>query len=66
MLSIDEKSQIHALDHTQRILPLRAWLPERQTHDYTRHGTTKLFAALKVLEGHVIEACQPATRTRLS
>jgi len=55
---VDEKSQIQALDRTQPILPLRPGLPARQTHDYTRHGTTTLFAALNVLEGHVIETCQ--------
>src|SRR5215475_984504 len=59
VLSVDEKSQIQALDRTQPILPLRPGLPARQTHDYTRHGTTTLFAALNVLEGHIIEACQP-------
>jgi hypothetical protein len=60
VLSVDEKSQIiQALDRTQPILPLRPGVPARQTHDYTRHGTTTLFAALNVLEGHVIEACQP-------
>jgi transposase len=59
VLSVDEKSQIQALDRTQPILPLRPGLPARQTHDYTRHGTTTLFAALNILEGHVIEACQP-------
>src|SRR3989441_238000 len=59
VLSVDEKSQIQALDRTQPILPLRPGLPARQTHDYTRHGTTTLFAALNVLEGHVIETCQP-------
>jgi len=59
MLSVDEKSQIQALDRTQPILPLRPGLPARQTHDYERHGTTTLFAALNILEGHVIERCQP-------
>lgn len=49
VLSVDEKSQIQALDRTQPILPLRPGLPERQTHDYTRYGTTTLFAALNVL-----------------
>lgn len=52
VLSVDEKSQIQALDRTQPILPLRPGMPERQTHDYTRHGTT-LFAALDVLDGLV-------------
>ncbi|HXJ80408.1 MAG TPA: IS630 family transposase, partial [Candidatus Methylomirabilis sp.] len=59
VLSVDEKSQIQALDRTQPLLPLRPGLPARQTHDYTRHGTTTLFAALNVLEGSVIETCQP-------
>jgi transposase len=59
VLSVDEKSQIQALDRTQPILPLRPGLPARQTHDYTRHGTTTLFAALNILEGHVIQSCQP-------
>ena len=62
MLSVDEKSQIQALDRTQPILPLRPGLPERQTHDYKRHGTTTLFAALNVLEGTVIGECQPRHR----
>src|SRR5438132_3506381 len=59
VLSVDEKSQIQALDRTQPILPLRPGIPARQTHDYERHGTTTLFAAPNVLEGRVIETCQP-------
>ena len=62
ILSVDEKSQIQALDRTQPILPLRPGLPERQTHDYQRHGTTTLFAALNVLEGTIISECQPRHR----
>ena len=62
VLSVDEKSQIQALDRTQPILPLRPGLPERQTHDYQRHGTTTLFAALNVLEGTVIAECHPKHR----
>src|SRR3954447_2750026 len=62
VLSVDEKSQIQALDRTQPILPLRPGLPERQTHDYQRHGTTTLFAALNVLQGTVIGQCQPRHR----
>lgn len=54
VLSVDEKSQIQALDRSQPILPIRPGLPEHQTHDYTRHGTTTLFAALNVETGHVI------------
>ncbi len=57
VLSVDEKSQIQALDRTQPILPLRPGLPERQTHDYERHGTTTLFAALDVAVGKVIGQC---------
>jgi hypothetical protein len=52
--SVDEKSQIQALDRTQPILPMRPGVPERQTHDYTHHGTTTLFAALNVLSGEVL------------
>lgn len=62
VLSVDEKSQIQALDRTQPILPLRPGLPERQTHDYERHGTTTLFAALDVLQGTVIGECHPRHR----
>jgi transposase len=62
VLSVDEKSQIQALDRTQPVLPLRHGLPERQTHDYKRHGTTTLFAALNVLEGTVIGECRPRHR----
>jgi transposase len=62
VLSVDEKSQIQALDRTQPILPLRPGLPERQTHDYQRHGTTTLFAALNVLAGTIIGECQPRHR----
>jgi transposase len=62
VLSVDEKSQIQALDRTQPILPLRPGLPERQTHDYQRHGTTTLFAALNVLDGTVIGECHARHR----
>lgn len=58
ILCVDEKSQIQALERTQPILPLRPGLPERQTHDYHRHGTTTLFAALNVLSGKVIGECR--------
>ena len=59
VLCIDEKSQIQALDRTAPILPLRPGLPERRTHDYVRHGTTTLFAALEVATGKVTDACYP-------
>src|SRR2546428_12708236 len=62
VLSVDEKSQIQALDRTQPILALRPGLPERQTHDYERHGTTTLFAALNVAAGKIIAQCQPRHR----
>lgn len=62
VLSVDEKSQIQALDRTQPILPLRPGLPERQTHDYERHGTTTLFAALDVAAGKITGDCQPRHR----
>ena len=54
---VDEKSQIQALERTQPILPIRPGVPERQTHDYYRHGTTTLYAALDVMTGAVIGDC---------
>jgi transposase len=54
---VDEKSQIQALERTQPILPMGPGIPERQTHDYYRHGTTTLFAALNVASGKVIGKC---------
>ena len=57
VLSVDEKSQIQALDRTQPILPLRPGLPERATHDYKRNGTTTLFAALEVATGQITDRC---------
>ena len=57
VLCVDEKSQIQALDRTAPILPLRPGLPEKATHDYVRHGTTTLFAALEVATGKVTDAC---------
>lgn len=54
VLCVDEKSQIQALDRTQPILPMAPGLPERRTHDYLRHGTTTLFAALDIATGKVI------------
>ena len=58
------KSQIQALDRTAPILPLRPGLPERQTHDYKRHGTTTLFAAFNILNGKVMGHCLPRHRGR--
>lgn len=54
VLCVDEKSQIQALNRTQPILPMLPGTPERRTHDYLRHGTTSLFAALVVATGEVI------------
>jgi len=59
---VDEKSQIQALERTQPLLPLRPGIPARQTHDYMRHGTTTLFAALNMLDGTVIGDCMPRHR----
>jgi len=62
VLCVDEKSQIQALDRSQPLLPLRPGIPARQTHDYKRHGTTTLFAALSMLDGRVIGDCMPRHR----
>src|SRR3954468_20810638 len=57
VLSVDEKSQIQALDREQPVLPMMPGIPERRTHSYVRHGTTSLFAALDVASGFVIGKC---------
>jgi transposase len=57
VLCVDEKSQIQALNRTQPLLPMWPGLPARMTHDYTRHGTTSLFAALEVASGKVHARC---------
>jgi transposase len=57
VLSVDEKSQVQALDRTQPLLPLNPGQPERHTHDYVRNGTTSLFAALNVATGSVLGNC---------
>jgi transposase len=62
VLCVDEKSQIQALDRTQPLLPLRPGQVERRTHDYERHGTTSLFAALDAKTGKVIGKCQKRHR----
>ncbi|MBL7489259.1 IS630 family transposase [Frankia sp. AgB1.9] len=62
VLCVDEKSQVQALDRTAPMLPLAPNLPERRTHDYVRHGTTTLFAALDVATGKVTTRCQPRHR----
>jgi hypothetical protein len=53
VVSVDEKSQVQALDRSQPMLPLRPGLPARQTYDYKRNGTTTLFAALEVATGKI-------------
>jgi len=63
VLCVDEKSQIQALDRTQPLLPMRPGQVERHTHDYTRHGTTSLFAALDIATGSVIGRCYPKHRS---
>ena len=63
ILCVDEKSQIQALERSQPILPILPGVPERQTHDYYRHGTTTLFAALNVASGKVISDCRECHKT---
>jgi len=63
VLSVDEKSQIQALDRTQPLLPMRPGQIERRSHDYQRHGTTSLFAALNVKTGAVIGECHRRHRS---
>jgi transposase len=62
VVCVDEKTQIQALDRTRPVLPMRPGIPERQTHDYIRHGTTTLFAALETATGTVTDACYPRHR----
>lgn len=62
VLSVDEKSQCQALERTQPMLPLGLGYLEGVTHDYKRHGTTTLFAALDVLNGTVLTDCKPRHR----
>jgi hypothetical protein len=62
VLSVDEKSQVQALDRTQPMLPVRPGLPASRTHDSVRHGTTTLFAALGVATGKATDACYPRHR----
>ena len=59
---VDEKSQIQALDRSQPVLPMRPGQPARRSHDYTRHGTTSLFAALDIATGRIIGECYPRHR----
>jgi transposase len=62
VLCVDEKSQIQALDRTAPILPMQPGLAERRSHDYVRHGTTTLFAALEIATGKITAATRPRHR----
>ena len=62
VLCVDEKSQIQALDRTQKTLPMRPGHAEQRTHDYVRHGTATLFAALEVATGKVTGLCKQRHR----
>jgi transposase len=64
VLCVDEKSQIQALDRSQPVLPMRPGQAERRSHDYTRHGTTSLFAALEMKTGRVIGQIHRRHRTQ--
>ena len=64
VLCVDEKTQIQALDRTQPLLPLRPGQVERRTHDYRRHGTTSLFAALDTATGTVLGTCYRRHRSQ--
>ena len=64
VFSVDEKSQIQALDRTQPGLPIKKGRCGTMTHDYKRNGTTTLFAAIEILEGNVIAECMPRHRHR--
>ena len=64
VLCLDEKSQIQALDRTQPLLPMRPGQVERRTHDYKRHGTTSLFAALDVKAGTIVGKCMVRHRAQ--
>ena len=62
VLCVDEKSQIQALERTQPMLPMGLGYVEGVTHDYRRHGTTTLFAALDTAKGKVLTQCRPRHR----
>jgi hypothetical protein len=64
VLCVDEKTQIQALERSQPVLPMRPGRPERRTHDYYRHGTLSLFAALEIASGRILSATKPKHRRR--
>ena len=65
VLCCDEKSQVQALDRTQPGLPLKKGRAATMTHDYKRHGTTTLFAALNVLDGKIIGSCKAPRKNNM-
>ena len=64
VLCVDEKSQVQALERAAPVLPMQPHLIERRSHDYLRHGTTTLFAALNIATGQVTARCQPRHRNQ--
>ncbi len=62
VLCVDEKTQIQALDRTERTLPMKLGKAQRMTHDYKRNGTSSLYAALEIATGEVTGACYPQHR----
>jgi hypothetical protein len=62
VVCVGEKSQCQALERSQAILPMRPGIPERQTHNYARHGVTCPFAALYTATGQITDACSPRHR----
>jgi hypothetical protein len=66
VLCVDAKSRIQGLDRSQPMLPMRPGQIARRTHDYKRHGTTSLFAALDIATGHVVGKCCPRHRANAS
>ena len=66
VFSVDEKSQIQALQRAQPILPMDVGQPERRTHNYVRHGTLDLFAALNVATGEILARCRSQHRVSMA
>jgi hypothetical protein len=66
VLCVDEKSQIQALDRTQKTLPMQPGHAEQRTHDYVRYGTTTLFAALEIATGKITGLCKNSTDIKSS
>jgi hypothetical protein len=64
VVCVDEKPQAQALERTAPVLPVRPDVTEKRAHDYIRHGTTTLFAALEIATGKVTDACYPAAASR--